>query len=118
MMRAVRISLRVAVAPLVRASAAFSAFCRSVMACVRSATVGTGLGKVGLPVIDLSTCCAKLISIGTLLSGKLRMAIDLRTVFDGVVIGMRLQVRGNALQFERARLQVSRMHHGDCRKWR
>jgi hypothetical protein len=46
-----RFSLRVATAPLVRASAAVLAACRSLMAAVTVAIDGEGVGKAVLPVI-------------------------------------------------------------------
>ncbi|HEY8086652.1 MAG TPA: hypothetical protein VIF09_02375 [Polyangiaceae bacterium] len=64
----------------------------------------------------LSTCCAKLMSAGTLLSGRLSTASERRTVFEGVVMRMRLLVVGIALTFTRARVRESRMAHGNGRR--
>src|ERR1700723_433530 len=53
--RAARFAFREAAAPLVRASAAVSALCRSVMAALNIASAGEGLGKLALPVIPVTT---------------------------------------------------------------
>ena len=69
------LSLRVATAPFVRASAAVSAVCSAVMASDTAARAGEGVGNDALPVMPLTMPCAYVMSAGTFV-GSLSAATE------------------------------------------